>query len=89
MRVALPLDVTDHITSTESGQRRIENLVMRIEDVFLEDAELRLTANEVQRRCGVDETTCEAILETLVDATVLFKTGDCVYGRLIPHVNAA
>jgi len=50
---------------------------------------LRLTVDEAQRRFGVDEITCEAILEALVDSTVLFKTSDRVYGRLIPHVNAA
>jgi len=81
--------VTNNIASTDARQRRIENLVMRIEGVFLDDPELRLTVDEAQRRFGVDGITCEAILETLVDSTVLFKTSDRVYGRLIPHVNAA
>jgi hypothetical protein len=81
--------VTNNIASTDARQRRIENLVMRIEGVFLDDPELRLTVDEAQHRFGVDEITCEAILEALVDSTVLFKTSDRAYGRLIPHVNAA
>ena len=81
--------MTNNIASTDARQRRIENLVMRIESEFLDDPELRLTVDEAQRRFGVDGITCEAILETLVDSTVLFKTSDRVYGRLIPHVNAA
>lgn len=56
---------------------------------FLETPGLRLTLAQARRRFGVDEITCEAILEALVDATVLFKTGDRVYGRLLPHLWAA
>ena len=81
--------MTNNITSTDGRQRRIENLVMQIEGVFLDDPELRLTVREAQHRFGVDEITCEANLGALVDSTVLFKTSDRVYGRLIPHVNAA
>ena len=62
---------------------------MRVESEFLETPGLRLTVAEAGRRFGVDEITCEAILEALVDATVLFKTADRVYGRLFPHSVAA
>jgi hypothetical protein len=44
---------------------------------------------EAQRRFGMDEITCEAVLDALVDSAVLFKTSDRVYGRLYPHVIAA
>lgn len=77
------------ITSIDSTQRRIADLVMRIEGGFLETPELKLTVPEAQRRFAVDEITCEAILDALVDAAVLFKTRDRVYGRLFPHVVAA
>jgi hypothetical protein len=33
--------------------------------------------------------TCEAVLDALVDAEVLFKTPDRVYGRLFRHLMAA
>ena len=62
---------------------------MRIEGEFLEAPGLKLTIPEAERRFGVDEITCEAILDALVDAAVLVKTRDRVYGRLLPHVVAA
>ena len=70
-------------------KRQIEDLVMRIEGEFLETPGLVLTVAEAQRRFGVDEITCEAVLDALVDSGVLFKTRDRVYGRLYPHVIAA
>jgi hypothetical protein len=48
-----------------------------------------MTVSEAGRRFGADEVTCEAILDALVDAAVLFKTPDRVYGRLFPHPVAA
>jgi hypothetical protein len=72
-----------------ANRRRIEDLVMRIEGEFLATPGLRLTIPEAERRFGADEITCEAILEALVDAAVLFKTRDRVYGRFFPHAAAA
>ena len=68
---------------------QIEDLVMRIEGEFLETPGLMLTVAEAQRRFDMDEITCEAVLDALVDSAVLFKTRDRVYGRLYPHVIAA
>lgn len=62
---------------------------MRIEGEFLENPELKLTVPEGQRRFGVDEIMCEAVLDALADAAVLFKTRDHVYGRLFPRFVAA
>ena len=70
-------------------RRLIEDLVMRIEGEFVEHPELKLTVPQAQRRFGVDEITCEAVLDALVEATVLFKTRDRVYGRYFPHFVAA
>jgi len=81
--------VAEDLTFTTSKRRRIEDLVMRIEGEFLETPELKMTVPDAQRRFNVDEITCEAILDALVDAAVLFKTRDRVYGRLLPHVLAA
>jgi hypothetical protein len=72
-----------------ANQRRIADLVMRIEGEFLETPDLKLTIPDAQRRFGIDEITCEAVLDALVDATVLVKTRDRVYGRLLPHAAAA
>lgn len=68
---------------------RIEDLVMRIEGEFLDTPGLMLTVADAQRRFGLDEITCEAVLDALVDSVVLFKTRDRVYGRFFPHVVAA
>ena len=71
------------------NRRRIEDVLMRIEGAFLDSPGLRLTVAEAQRRFGIDEITCEAVLDALVDSAVLFKTSDRVYGRLFPHAFAA
>ena len=78
----------DHLEMTPY-RLRIEHLLMQIEGEFLETPGLMLTLEQVQRRFDVDEITGEAILEALVDAGVLFKTRDRVYGRLLPHLAAA
>ena len=49
-------------------KRQIEDLVMRIEGEFLETPGLMLTVAEAQRRFGMDEITCEAVLDALVDS---------------------
>ena len=81
--------MTEYPLSMNANQRRIADLVMRIESEFLETPELKLTIPDAQRRFGIDEITCEAVLDALVDATVLFKTRDRVYGRLFPHAAAS
>lgn len=62
---------------------------MRIEGEFLKNPGTRLTVSEAERRFGADEITCQAVLDALVDASVLCKTTDRVYGRLFPHAAAA
>ena len=74
---------------TSAHRRRIEDLVTRIEGEFLALPELKLTVAEAQRRFGTDEITCEAMLDALVDATVLFRTSDRVYGLFFPRLAAA
>ena len=76
-------------TRTLARRRRIEDLLVSIESEFLATPELKMTVSEAGRRFGADEVTCEAILDALVDAAVLFKTPDRVYGRLFPHPVAA
>jgi hypothetical protein len=80
--------VTNNIAAMTTT-RRIEDLVMRIEGEFLETPGLMVTVADAQRRFGLDEITCEAVLDALVDSAVLFKTRDRVYGRLFPHAVAA
>jgi hypothetical protein len=81
--------VAENLTWSKTRQRAIEDLVMRIEGEFLETPGLKLTVPEAERRFGTDRIACEAVLDALVDAAVLFKTRDRVYGRLFPHMVAA
>lgn len=78
--------MTDDVTAAR--RRRIENLVMQIEGEFLDNPGLELTIAEGQRRFGIDDITCEGILEALVDSGVLSRTRDRVYERLLPRVAA-
>jgi hypothetical protein len=76
-------------TRTSAQRRRIEDLLVRIESEFLATPELKLTVSEAGRRFSADEVTCEAILDALVDAAVLFKTPDRLYGRFFRQLMAA
>jgi len=65
---------------------RIGALVMRMQGRYLETPGLTLTLRDAQRRFGVDETTCEAVLAALVDAGVLTRMPDGAYARLFPRL---
>ena len=64
---------------------RIEALVMQMQDEFLESPALRLTLSDAERRFGVDRVTCDAVLGTLVDATVLARTPEGAFVRFFPR----
>ena len=84
------MTMTEQMTTPMTpDRRRIENLVMRIEGEFLETPGLVLTLPQAQRRFGIDEITCAAVLDALVDSHVLYKTRHRMYGRLFPHLAAA
>ena len=70
------------MTPTRGG---IEHLVMRIQTAFLENPMLSLTLPEAQRRFGVDEPACAAVLGALVGARVLIEHGG-TYRRHLPRV---
>jgi hypothetical protein len=60
------------------GHRTVE----RLRAEFLEMPGLRLTRNQVQRLCGVDEVTCGAVLDTLVELNFLRVNPDGTYARV-------
>jgi hypothetical protein len=66
-------------------RHRIEALVVRIQRDFLDMPRLRLTAKDASKRFNLDETTCEAILQVLVDARVLARTRDRACFRYVPR----
>lgn len=56
------------------SRNTVEALVMGIQSEFLEIPGLRLTLPQATRRFGLDKTTCQAILNALVDLGVLAVT---------------
>ena len=64
---------------------RIQALVMRIQNDFLDNPALRLTVPRAQVRFGVDALTGKAVLGALVDAGVLARTADGAYVRFFPR----
>jgi hypothetical protein len=64
---------------------RIENLVTRIQDDFLRTPWLALTSVTAGERFGVDETTCEAVLNALTDAHVISRSRQGIYVRNFPQ----
>lgn len=62
--------------------RTIASLITRIQNHFLNAPHLTLSVAEAQRRFGVDGITCQAILDFLVDATVLARTPDGTFARV-------
>ena len=63
---------------------RIENLVMRIQDDFLRTPCLALTSATARERFGVDEISCEAVLNALADAHVVSRSRHGIYVRDFP-----
>ena len=67
--------------------------VERLRAEFLEMPGLRLTAPQVERLCGVDQTICQAVLDALVHAKFLRVSPDGTYVRAtdgaISHPRAA
>jgi hypothetical protein len=57
-------------------------VVRRIRAEYLEMPGLRLTAEQVQRLCGLDQTMCQTVLDELVTAKFLCVKPDGHYVRL-------
>jgi hypothetical protein len=59
-----------------------EAMLQRVYSEFLEMPGLRLTCKQAQRLWGLDEQTCLALLESLVEAKFLWRPGQGTYTRL-------
>lgn len=74
--------------------RTIEDVRNRLRAEFLEMPGLQLKPEQVQRLCGVEQTVCQLVLDTLVDEKFLCVTDGGAYARLSdgvghPHVQPA
>jgi hypothetical protein len=59
----------------------VTEAVIRLKNVFLEDPGMRISAAEAARLTGVDVTTCDLILDTLVDARFIHRRADGRFAR--------
>ena len=64
---------------TESAVTEV--MLQRICGEFLEMPGLRLTSEQAQRLWGLDEPTCLELLDTLVEAKFLSRTGNGTFSR--------
>jgi hypothetical protein len=59
-----------------------EQTLRRICSEYLEMPGMRLTRQQAQRLCGLDEHTCTQVLDHLVEAGFLVRAGGDTYRRL-------
>jgi len=58
-----------------ASQRRIADLIVSVQQEFLH-ANRPLSPDDIQGRLGIDDVTGAALLEVLVNARVLARTGE-------------
>jgi hypothetical protein len=58
-----------------------QDVVARIRGEYLDMPGMRLTIGQAQRLCGVDQTLCKAVLDSLVAAKFLCVRSDGIYAR--------
>ena len=66
-------------------RRQLHDLVVRMQQAFLDAPALRLTLPQARRRFSTDAAICAAVLSVLVEAGVLSRTARGQYVRLIPR----
>lgn len=59
-----------------------DTLIQRIRAEFLEMPGLRLTLEQAQRLCGVEQTLCKAVFDALVNAQFICRKSNGTYTRL-------
>ena len=59
-----------------------EQVLQRIYSEYVEMPGMRLTRQQAQRLCGLDEQTCTQVLDYLVEAGFLMRASGDTYRRL-------
>jgi hypothetical protein len=62
--------------------RTIQDVIQRVRAEYLEMPGLRLKPAQVRRLCGIDESMCQTVLDSLVGAKFLCLKADGQYARL-------
>ena len=68
-------------------RRRIEDLVVRMQQAFLDAPALRLTIPQARREFSAGAAMCGAVLDVLEEAGVLCRTSEGEYVRLTPRTS--
>jgi hypothetical protein len=58
------------------------DVLQRLRAEYLEMPGLRLTAEQMQRLCGIEKHMCQSILDALIEAKFLCANPDGTYVRL-------
>ena len=61
---------------------KLDQVLRRIRNEFVEMPGLRLTIKQAQRLWGLNEETCSQVIQVLVEAKFLRRTGIELYGRV-------
>ena len=72
----------DFVLLERIAMRTIEDVFNRLRAEYTEMPGLRLKAEQVQRLCGIEETICQLMLDSLVDEKFLCTKSDGRYARL-------
>ena len=67
--------------------RTIEDVVNHLRAEYLEMPGLRLKANQVQRLCGIEQTMCQRVLDSLLESNFLCLKPDGAYARTTDGVD--
>ena len=59
-----------------------QRVLERLRAEYLEMPGLKLRIEQVQRLCGIERTSCQTVLDTLVNAKFLYVKADGHYARL-------
>ena len=70
---------------TTDRRRRIQDLVVRMQQAFLDAPAFKLTLPQARRRFATSAATCEVVLNVLVEAGVLSRTSQGQYVRHFPR----
>jgi hypothetical protein len=62
--------------------RTIHDVMTRLRGEYLEMPGLRLTAEQVQRLCGIERMMCQSVLDALVNSKFLCAKSDGTYTRV-------
>jgi hypothetical protein len=69
-------------TAAGIDMRTVQAVIERLQAEYMEMPGLRLTPEQIQRLCGVEQKICQLVLDSLVDAKFLCRKPSGVYARL-------